>query len=132
MPEPHPTHQLRAVDVTSGHGVVAAKIVDGSVEAHRAAVILVTVGRAIDEYQGALHFVVLDLGEVDFINSSGVGALLELAGLVRQKGAQPVIYRPTPNVVKILKLVKADRFYTFVATEGELANVLGDENGSGA
>jgi anti-anti-sigma factor len=126
MPEPHPTPQLRAVDVTSGHGVVAAKIVDGSVEAHRAAVILVTVGKAIDEYPGALRFVVLDLGEVDFINSSGIAAMMELAGMVKQKGAQPVIYRPTPNVVKILTLVKADHIYTFVHTADELAKVLGD------
>ena len=132
MPEPQPIPQLRAVDVTSGHGVVAAKIVDGSVEARRAAVILATVGKAIDEYPDALRFVVLDVGEVDFINSSGVAALLELAGVVKQKGAQPVIYRPTPNVLKILKLVRADRLYTFVATADELAKVLGDENGSGA
>ncbi|MHC4765162.1 MAG: STAS domain-containing protein [Planctomycetota bacterium] len=126
MPEPQPIPQLRAVDVTSGHGVVAAKILDGPVEAHRAAVILVTVGNAIDEYRGTLRFVVLDHGEVDFINSSGVAALLELAGVVKQKGAQPIVYRPTPNVAKILKLVRADRLYTFVPTADELAKVLGD------
>ena len=85
MSEPQPTPQLRAVDVTTGHGVVAAKIVDGAVEAHRAAVILDTVRMAIDEYAGDLRFVVLDFGDVDFINSSGVAAMLELASVVRQK-----------------------------------------------
>jgi anti-anti-sigma factor len=126
MSEPQPTPQLRAVDVTSDHGVVAAKIVDGVVEAHRAAVILDTVGKAIDEYAGDLRFVVLDFGDVDFINSSGIGAIIELAGVVSQKGAQPILYRPADNVVEILKMMKVDRIYSFVHTVAELASVLGE------
>jgi anti-anti-sigma factor len=114
------------VDVTSGHGVVVAKIIDGAVEAHRAAVILDTVRQAIDQHADDLKFVVLDFGQVDFINSSGVAACLELADDVKHKGAQPIIYRPTDNVVEILRLVKADRIYTVVRTVDELAKVLAE------
>ncbi|MHC4082628.1 MAG: STAS domain-containing protein [Planctomycetota bacterium] len=126
MPEPEPTPRLRAVDIKTGHGVVAAKILGPAVEANRAAIIQELVGEAIDECADDLHFVVFDVGEVDFINSSAVAALLKLGGVVKEKGAEPVIYRATDNVVEILWMVKAGGLFTFAQTADELANVLGE------
>ena len=124
MPEPEPSPQLSAVDVTTGHGVVAAKIIGPVVEAHRAVIIQKSVGQAIDECADELHFVVFDLGDVDFINSSAVAAFLMLGGAAKEKGAEPVIYRATDNVVEILWMVKAGGLFTFARTAHELEKVL--------
>jgi len=124
MPEPEPSPRLRAVDIKTEHGVVAAKIIGPAVEANRAAIILESVGQAIDECADDLHFVVFDLAEVDFINSSAVAAFLKLGGAVKEKGAEAVIYRATDNVVEILWMVKAGGLFTFARTAGELEKVL--------
>jgi anti-anti-sigma regulatory factor len=75
---------------------------------------------------GDLSFVVFDLGEVEFINSTAVAAFLNLGGEVKQRGAVPVIYRPTVNVVEILRMVKAGGLFTFAHTADELDKVLGE------
>ena len=124
MPEPEPSPRLRAVEIKTGHGVVAANIIGPAVEANRAAIILESVGQAIDECGDDLHFVVFDLGEVDFINSSGVAAFLKLGGAVKEMGAVPIIYRATDNVVEILWMVKAGGLFTFAKTTEELEKVL--------
>ncbi|MHC5006456.1 MAG: STAS domain-containing protein [Planctomycetota bacterium] len=128
MPEPEPTRRLHAVDIKTGHGVVAAKIIGPAVEANRAAVIQELVGQAIDECGDDLHFVVFDLADVDFLNSSAVAAFLTLGGLVKEKGAEPVIYRATDNVVEILWMVKAGGLLTFAQTADELEKVLEGSN----
>jgi anti-anti-sigma factor len=128
MPEPEPTRRLHAVDIKTGHGVVAAKIIGPAVEANRAAVIQELVGQAIDECGDDLHFVVFDLADVDFLNSSAVAALLTLGGAVKEKGAEPVIYRATDNVVEILWMVKAGGLLTFAQTADELEKVLEGSN----
>jgi len=112
------------VDIKTGHGVVAAKIIGPTVESNRAAIIQELVGEAIDECADDLHFVVFDLGDVDFINSSAVAALLTLGGAVKEKGAEPVIYRATDNVVEILWMVKAGGLLPFAQTADELETVL--------
>jgi anti-anti-sigma factor len=45
---------------------------------------------------------VLDLGEVTFIDSSGLGALVELGHNATDEGGALVIRNPAPRVVRIL------------------------------
>jgi hypothetical protein len=47
---------------------------------------------------------------------------------VKEKGAEPVIYRATDNVVEILWMVKAGGLLTFAQTADELEKVLGGSN----
>lgn len=104
--------------------MIAGKVVGSSMEANRAAAMRESVTAAMLGFPGDLRFVVLDFAEVDFVNSSAVATLLALAGEVRKHGAEPVIYRPTENVAGILRVVKADRVFTFTHTIEELAAVL--------
>lgn len=126
MSEPRPTPSPRAVDIEIGHGVVAAKVVGPTVEANRAAVILQSVREAMDQVAGDLSFVVFDLGAVEYINSTAVAAFLNLAGEATERGAVPVVYRPTGNVAEILRMVKAAGIFTFAKTAHELHEVLGE------
>jgi anti-anti-sigma factor len=124
MPESEPVRRLRAADITTGEGMIAAKIVGSAIEANRAAAIEESVTEAMEGFTGALKFVVLDFGEVDFVNSSAMATLLALAGAVKERGAEPVIYRPTDHVAGVLRVVKADHWYTVAVTVDELAAIL--------
>ena len=124
MPESEPTPRPRAADITSGEGMIAARIVGGAIEANRAEAIQASVTEAMEGFAGPLKFVVLDFGEVDFVNSSAMATLLALAGAVKERGAAPVIYRPTDNVAGVLRVVKADHWYTIARTVDELAAIL--------
>jgi anti-anti-sigma factor len=126
MAQQQPTRQLRAVDVSVEAGVLAARIIGPTVEANRAAVIREKVKEAMDRHAGDLKYVVLDFGEVDFVNSSGVGVCMELANEARRHNATPIVYRPTDTVTDILKMVSADRLYRFVQTAEELATVFSE------
>lgn len=53
--------------------------------------------------------VVVDLGEVDWINSLGLGMLMVLYQEVAKAGGRTVFANPRERVIKILKATKLDR-----------------------
>jgi anti-anti-sigma regulatory factor len=126
MSETEPTRQPRAVEIKAEGDMIAAKIIGPVIEANRAQIIVEDVGKAIDDAASGLRFVVLDFDEVTFVNSTGIGACLELGTRAKAKGALPVIYRLTDDVTEILTRCKVDSIYTFVQSQDELAKVLSD------
>ena len=52
-----------------------------------------------------LSGVVVDLGAVEHINSSGIGAIFALRKLAVQSGAGVVVCRPRPMVARVLTVV---------------------------
>jgi anti-anti-sigma factor len=104
--------------------MIAAKVVGPAIEVNRAEAIRESVTEAMDGFAGDLKFIVLDFGAVDFVNSSAMATLIALAGTVKERGAEPIIFRPTDNVVGMLRLVKANHWYTLIRTVEELARIL--------
>ena len=74
MPETDPGQQLRVADITTDARTVTARIIGPVIEQNRAAAILDTVKKAIQEAGEALTGLVLDFEDVTFITSSGIGA----------------------------------------------------------
>ncbi|MHC4275457.1 MAG: STAS domain-containing protein [Planctomycetota bacterium] len=126
MSDTEPTRQPRAVEIKAEGDMIAAKIIGPVIEANRAQVIVEDVGKAIDDAGTGLRFMVLDFDEVNFVNSTGIGACLELGTRAKAKGALPVLYRLTSDVTEILLRCKVDSIYTIVQTQDELAKVLAD------
>jgi anti-anti-sigma factor len=120
------TRQPRAVDIKAEGDMVAAKIVGPAIESNRAQIILDTVGKAIDEIGNGLRFMVLDLAEVTFINSTGIGICIQLGNRAKATGGLPILYRPTEDVNEIFVRCKADAIFTMVKTTDELAQILTD------
>jgi anti-anti-sigma factor len=60
---------------------------------------------AVDGALEAQRELVLDLSELTFLDSTGIRAILVLAG---QVGGGVVIRRPTPSVRRVLDLVRID------------------------
>lgn len=76
--------------------------------------------RAVDEALGRdIRGIVLDLSELDFIDSTGLGALVRLEERARGSGRELVFARPTVAVRKILRIVGLDRRFRLSDDEPE-------------
>ena len=49
--------------------------------------------------------VILDLGQVDYMNSAAIGSIFSLRKFVKAQGARMVVARPTPAIVRLLNTV---------------------------
>jgi anti-sigma B factor antagonist len=65
--------------------------------------VLTEAGRIALLEHGA-HRLTLDLAEVSFIDSSGLGALIELAGLAADRGSSFALRAPSRRVQRVLDL----------------------------
>ncbi len=120
MPDPLPD----LVDVSSDGGVVTARIVSTTFEERQAMGILEAVKVAMDEAGDGLRYVVLDFGEVNFINSSGLAACIELRNGADAQGARTIVYRPKDEVNEVFRMVRVDRLYTFAHSAEELEKLV--------
>ena len=64
--------------------------------------------------------VVLDLGRVDFMDSSGLGALIAVLKAMPQGRALELL-NPRPNVERVLRLTRMDSVFTIRATPPDAA-----------
>ncbi len=75
-----------------------------------------------DVAQTELDFVVLDLEAVDFIDSSGLSALVSALKAIRQQGGMLNLCKPQPQVLTALRLTLLDRvFPIFPSVEDALS-----------
>ena len=63
----------------------------------------------IENYSGRL---IIDLGGVAYMDSSGVGTLVELKRKLERKGGSVVLARPQPRVRSVFEITQLDKFFT--------------------
>ncbi len=112
------------VDVIRDGGVLTARITVPNVEESEATVFFNTVRAAIDQAGPDLQVMVLDLGEVTFINSSGLAACIKLRNGAAEHGARTIVYRARDDVNDLFRMVQIDRLYTFAGDAQELENLV--------
>ncbi len=112
------------VDVTTEGGVITARICQPNVEEHEASIILERLRAAMEQTGSELQAVVLDFGEVTFINSSGLAACIEVRNGAAAQGARTILYRPREDVSNLFRMVKVDRLYAFAQDEKELQELV--------
>src|SRR5262245_59548141 len=87
-----------------------------------------TAPRLLEHCQGARSpagHLVLNLSDVTFLSSSGVGVLLVLAERTRSEGGSLRIAAPSHAVRAPLELLNLHRFLTIDGSEGEALAALG-------
>ncbi len=76
--------------------------------------------------QGRERFIVLDLAEVDFIDSTGLGAIVTVLKALGGDG-ELVICNPRETVSSLFRLTRMNRvFQIFSSVEEAVANIAGD------
>lgn len=99
------------VDVTDDDGVVATLKLVGELDA-----------AATDKLRDAANAqmtrgvdrIVLDLSELDFIDSTGLGAMLGVLKRLREKDGELALSAVSPRVQKLLDLTGLDKAFTIV------------------
>jgi anti-sigma B factor antagonist len=87
--------------------------------------------RDVDDFKAAMagyigkgsKLIALDLSGVDFIDSSGLGAIVSSLKLLGGEG-DLVISGATPTVLSLFKLTRIDRVFTLVETEEDALRTL--------
>jgi anti-sigma B factor antagonist len=79
------------------------------------------VKRTLNEELGSgVEKLVMDLSNVDFMDSSGIGLLVSVNTRMRSGGKFFYLYNPSPQVEKTLNLVQLFSFFEILSGEDEL------------
>jgi anti-sigma B factor antagonist len=105
--EPHAVDGFRVE--TEDDGVVHRLRLIGELDAATVEVLRSAVSEAMGN--GAER-VVLDLGELDFVDSTGLGALIGALKRMRESGGELALTAVRPRVVKLLELTGLDKVFT--------------------
>ncbi|MGJ3523475.1 STAS domain-containing protein [Nitratidesulfovibrio sp. D1] len=70
--------------------------------------------------------VVLDLGAVSFMDSSGLGTLVAASTKARSMGRRLLLYRPTPEAVHTMETAQLTGFFPILGDEEDLLALLPD------
>lgn len=62
---------------------------------------------------------VIHLGEVTYMDSSGVGTMVEIFRRTKEYGGRMVLVAPTERVRSVFEITKLDRFFTIKDSEAE-------------
>jgi anti-sigma B factor antagonist len=57
---------------------------------------------------------VIDLGQVSYMDSSGVGTLVEMKRMVERKGGKVILAAMQPRVRSVFEITQLDKFFTIV------------------
>lgn len=76
--------------------------------------------------------VILDMGNIPWINSKGLGTLVMLFHAVKGRGRTLVLARPVPEVVKLMETTHMDKIFEIFDTIEEAARYLGSREASGS
>lgn len=63
--------------------------------------------------------VLMELSQVDFMDSSGLGLIMGRFALLKKYGATLAVLDPSPAVMKMIKLAGMERMITILKTKGK-------------
>ncbi len=62
---------------------------------------------------------VIDLAQVEYMDSSGVGTLVKIASTVKAYAGKLALVAPSPRVRSIFEITTLDKYFTILPTEEE-------------
>ncbi len=62
---------------------------------------------------------ILDLSQVNYIDSSGVGSLVEIFRRLKKEDRKMILVNPSDRVCGVLEITRLDQFFTIVETTSE-------------
>lgn len=64
---------------------------------------------------------IIDISELRYINSSGIGVLITILTKFRNKGGEVYLMKPSENVQKLLVITKLNAIFQIIQSEAEIA-----------
>ncbi|MEQ8582061.1 MAG: STAS domain-containing protein [Marinoscillum sp.] len=72
-----------------------------------------------DSLAKGMKYCLIDISDVRYINSSGIGVLITLLTKFRNKGGELFLIKPSEHVQKLLIITKLQAIFNIVDTEQE-------------
>ncbi|UCD75190.1 MAG: STAS domain-containing protein [Phycisphaerales bacterium] len=116
-----PSRPPHSVEVSAQGGVLRARFLARNVGEREATAIAAPVIKSMEKTRGRLRCLVLDLSDVQFLNSRGLGMCIDLRNRAHALSAPTVLIGLTGELFQLLDAVKVERLFEIVADEGELA-----------
>lgn len=63
---------------------------------------------------------IIDISDVRYINSSGIGTLITILTKFRNKGGEVYLMKPSETVQKLLVITKLNAIFQIVQSEGDI------------
>lgn len=79
---------------------------------------------ANDKLNENITLCAIDLSEVRYMNSSGIGVLITLLTKFRNKGGEVALINPSEQIKKLLVITKLNAIFTMVDSEQEAISKL--------
>lgn len=64
---------------------------------------------------------IIDISELRYINSTGIGVLITILTKFRNKGGEVYLMKPSENVQKLLVITKLNAIFQIIQSEAEIA-----------
>lgn len=77
-----------------------------------------------DSINSDILFCAIDIHEVRYINSSGIGVLITILTKFRNKGGEVVLIRPSDSVEKLLIITKLNSIFNISADQEQALETL--------
>ena len=68
---------------------------------------------------GGAKYALVDIGDVRYINSSGIGVLITILTKFRNKGGEMYLIKPSEHVKKLLIITKLQAIFNIVDSKAE-------------
>jgi anti-sigma B factor antagonist len=73
-----------------------------------------------DAVQGKVLTCIVDISNLRYINSTGIGVLITILTKFRNKGGEVFLMKPSENVQKLLVITKLNAIFQIVQSEGDI------------
>jgi len=77
-----------------------------------------------DTIQNNITLCIIDISELRYINSSGIGVLITILTKFRNKGGEVCLLKPSESVQKLLIITKLNAIFSIVENEEEALEIL--------
>ena len=95
--------------------------VSGYLDAHT---VLSFEQRMEEQLQSGYSKIILDIGDLSYISSAGIGAMMGLAQKLRGKGGDLVLVKPSEKVFKILELLGFTKIFRIASSDSDAVEEL--------
>jgi anti-sigma B factor antagonist len=77
---------------------------------------------AAEAIQQQIKICIIDIGELRYINSSGIGVLITILTKFRNKGGEVYLLNPSESVKKLLVITKLNAIFQIIQHPDEIIN----------
>lgn len=77
-----------------------------------------------DQIQKDIKLCIIDISELRYINSSGIGVLITILTKFRNKGGEVCLLKPSESVQKLLIITKLNAIFTIAEDENQAKELL--------